>query len=79
MTPHGLRHTSASILLGQGVPPHAVAARLGHASPVITLGVYAHALAEQQEAGARVMDGVLADPDVPAVAIAGQFKRAEMG
>lgn len=79
VTPHALRHTSASILLGQGVPAHAVAARLGHASPVITLGVYAHALAEQQEAGARVMDGVLAGPGGAAGAIAGQFKRAEMG
>jgi hypothetical protein len=45
----------------------------------MTLGVYAHALAEQQEAGARVMDGVLAGPGGAAGAIAGQFKRAEMG
>jgi integrase len=42
--PHGLRHTSATLLLAAGEPAHVVAARLGHANAMITLGVYAHAL-----------------------------------
>ena len=30
ITPHGLRHTSATLLLAAGVPPHVVQRRLGH-------------------------------------------------
>jgi integrase len=41
---HGLRHTHATMLLRAGVPIPAVAQRLGHANPSITLQVYAHAL-----------------------------------
>jgi integrase len=41
---HSLRHSHASELLSQGAPITAVAERLGHASPNITLGIYGHAL-----------------------------------
>ena len=41
---HGLRHTHATMLLRDGVPVTAVAQRLGHANPSITLSVYAHAV-----------------------------------
>jgi integrase len=52
---HGLRHTSATLLLQAGVPAHVVQQRLGHRSIAITLGVYAHALpAMQQEAAAKL-------------------------
>lgn len=37
---HDLRHSHASLLLAAGVPVKEVSERLGHASPVITLGVY---------------------------------------
>lgn len=43
-TPHTLRHTHATILLSDGVPPHVVQQRLGHASSRTTLDVYAHVL-----------------------------------
>ena len=43
-TPHTLRHTHATLLLTDGVPPHVVQARLGHASSRTTLDVYAHVL-----------------------------------
>ncbi len=39
---HDLRHTHASHLLAAGVPISLVAARLGHSSPIITLGIYSH-------------------------------------
>jgi integrase len=39
---HDLRHTHATWLLAQRVPLVAVANRLGHANPVITMMVYAH-------------------------------------
>ena len=42
VTVHGLRHTSATLLLGAGEPVHVVASRLGHKDATITLGVYAH-------------------------------------
>lgn len=44
---HDLRHTHATLLLRAGVPPHVVAARLGHADASITLRVYAHVLGDQ--------------------------------
>ena len=39
---HDLRHSHATILLIGGAPVHLVAQRLGHASPMVTLKVYAH-------------------------------------
>jgi integrase len=42
VTPHALRHTFASLLIAQGHDPVFVADQLGHASPAITLRVYAH-------------------------------------
>jgi integrase len=39
---HDLRHTHATWLLARRVPLIAVAHRLGHANPVITMMVYAH-------------------------------------
>jgi integrase len=39
---HDLRHTHATWLLALRVPMIAVSARLGHASPVITMMTYAH-------------------------------------
>lgn len=39
---HHLRHSFASILISQGHDVVFVSRQLGHASPVITLRVYAH-------------------------------------
>jgi integrase len=44
-----LRHTYASLALAAGVAVHVVSARLGHASPKMTLDVYAHVLSGQDE------------------------------
>jgi integrase len=41
---HSLRHSHASILLGNGTPIAVVSERLGHANQNITLGVYSHSL-----------------------------------
>ena len=49
---HDLRHTHATILLLAGVPVHVVSQRLGHASPVITLSVYAHVMPGNQREAA---------------------------
>jgi len=39
-----LRHTHATLLLANGVPPKVIQERLGHADITITLRVYAHAI-----------------------------------
>ena len=41
---HDLRHLGATEMVGQGMDPRTVAARLGHANPSVTLAVYAHAI-----------------------------------
>jgi integrase len=50
---HDLRHSHASLLLAAGVPVKEVSERLGHASPVITLGVYAHVIPSMTQSAAR--------------------------
>jgi len=51
---HDLRHTHATILLQAGEPVHVVSQRLGHASVVVTLTVYAHVLpGDQKRAASR--------------------------
>lgn len=60
VTPHGLRHLHASLLLAEGLPLPAVSARLGHANTQITAAVYAHALPGQDEGAqaiARALGG----------------------
>jgi integrase len=49
---HDLRHTHATLLLAKGVPVKVVSERLGHASPTITLGVYAHVMPDNQREAA---------------------------
>ena len=43
---HDLRHTHASLLLGEGTPLHVVSARLGHQSISTTVDIYGHVLAD---------------------------------
>jgi integrase len=51
---HDLRHTHATLLLLDREPVHVVSQRLGHASAVITMSVYAHVLpGSQREAADR--------------------------
>jgi integrase len=58
---HSLRHSHASELLSQGAPVTAVAERLGHASPNITLSIYSHALPADNEAVAKLWNNALGD------------------
>src|SRR5215203_3487716 len=44
LTPHQLRHGTASLLLNQNVPVPVVSKYLGHANPGITMKVYAHVI-----------------------------------
>lgn len=60
ITPHGLRHTHATMLLRQGVPAKIVSERLGHASIAITLDRYSHVLPDMQDSAADAMDTLMA-------------------
>jgi integrase len=56
---HGLRHTSATLPLRAGVPPHVVARRLGHAQVTTTLETYAHVLPDMSADAAAKLAAVL--------------------
>ena len=45
---HDLRHTHATLLLVAREPVHVVSQRLGHASPMVTLTIYAHVMPGSQ-------------------------------
>lgn len=45
---HGLRHTHATLLLKDGVPPKVVSERLGHSTPSFTITTYQHILPGMQ-------------------------------
>jgi integrase len=47
-------------LLGNGLPLTAVSARLGHASPQITMSIYAHALKEHDAEAAELIGRAIA-------------------
>jgi len=48
VSPHGLRHTAASLMLAAGVPLIVVSRQLGHANPNVTAHMYAHLLSDSQ-------------------------------
>jgi len=60
---HDLRHTHATALLIAGVQINAVAQRLGHSSPIVTLTIYGHVLKRSEEhailASGELLEGVL--------------------
>ncbi len=50
LTFHSLRHTFASMLIAEGANVVYVSRQLGHANPAITLKIYAHLFAAQEQA-----------------------------
>jgi integrase len=64
LTPHGLRHLSASLLLSENVPLPNVSQRLGHADPSITARVYSHVVKTDDHA-ARVLEALTASGAQP--------------
>lgn len=59
LSPHGLRHTHASLLLKAGVHPKIVQERLGHSSIQVTLDLYSHFIPGIQEQAADAMESIL--------------------
>jgi len=61
---HDLRHTYASLLIEQGENIKYIQNQLGHASPTITLNVYAHLMKSTNQASAcRLEDTILNNGD----------------
>jgi integrase len=58
---HDLRHSHATILLTAREPVHVVSQRLGHASPVVTMTVYAHVLPGSQREAANLFARLIAE------------------
>ncbi len=56
---HDLRHTAATLMLGQGIHPKVVQERLGHADISLTLNTYSHVLPDIQEEAAEKFDLLL--------------------
>jgi integrase len=56
---HDLRHSAATLLLGQGVHPKIVSEMLGHSTIAITLDLYSHVTPTMQRDAAAVLDAVL--------------------
>jgi integrase len=56
---HALRHSHASALIAAGVDIVTVSRRLGHGSPAITLGVYAHLFDRTDALAAQAIERAL--------------------
>jgi integrase len=59
LTPHGLRHTFASLLLADGKPVTEVSHLLGHKNAHVTMTVYAHFIREESTATQELASSVL--------------------
>ena len=55
---HGLRHTSATLLISQNVDVKTVSSRLGHAQTSTTMDIYTHALKKLDENAATTLDNL---------------------
>ena len=55
---HGLRHTSATLLISANADIKTVSARLGHSQASTTLNIYCHSLKKQDEVCANTLDNL---------------------
>jgi integrase len=60
---HALRHTHASALIAASIDVVKISRRLGHASPSITLRVYAHLFDTRDDAAAKAIDAAMGAHD----------------
>jgi integrase len=60
LTPHGLRHTAASLYISAGTPPKVVQRILEHASITITLDLYGHLYPDEMDTWADRLGDIAA-------------------
>lgn len=58
LTFHGLRHSNASLLIGQGVDIQTISSRLGHARVSTTTDIYSHQLRRPDVEAAEKIDNI---------------------
>jgi integrase len=63
LTAHGLRHTSATLMLASGVPPKVAAERLGHADATLFTNLYSHVTPTMQREAAEKIGSMLFGDD----------------
>lgn len=56
---HALRHSHASALIASGLDVKSISRRLGHATPVVALTVYAHLFHKTDAAAATVIEAAM--------------------
>ncbi|MHB8312429.1 MAG: tyrosine-type recombinase/integrase [Candidatus Dormibacteria bacterium] len=56
---HDLRHSAATLLLGEGIHPKIVSEMLGHSTVTITLDTYSHVTAAMHRSAADTLDTLL--------------------
>lgn len=59
LTAHGLRHTSATLMLASGIPPKVAAERLGHADATLFTNLYSHVTPTMQRDAADRLGAAL--------------------
>jgi integrase len=59
ITPHGLRHTSATLLINAGAPVKAISAMLGHSSQNVTNAIYSHSIQSAVAAASDTLGDIL--------------------
>lgn len=57
---HGLRHTSATLLISQNIDVRTVSGRLGHAQTSTTMNIYSHQLKKKDEQAADTLENLFA-------------------
>jgi integrase len=61
INPHALRHTSATLLINQGVHAKIISSRLGHADIKTTMNIYGHALQTADQTAATKFDNLFSN------------------
>ena len=56
LSPHKLRHATATLMLAEGVPMRVIAEQLGHRNPAITARIYAHVAPDQLADAVRSLE-----------------------
>jgi len=72
---HDQRHTAASLLLAQGIPPRVVMEILGHSTIAVTMNIYAHVMPEAVSAATTAVADVLYAPTATTTATKPRRKR----
>lgn len=77
LTPHGLRHTAASMAIGAGASVLSVQRMLGHSSATVTLDVYSSLFEDDLDEVAERLDAARAKTDVREMFVTPEDDEAE--